>query len=48
MFLRNCYTYQTNQTYFTISDFAKNMQWNEFYAKLNGFANGPEFLARVT
>ncbi|MEM4293539.1 MAG: pre-peptidase C-terminal domain-containing protein, partial [Thermoplasmata archaeon] len=47
MFPKDWYTYQANQTYFTISDFAKNTQWDEFYAKLNGFASGPEFLAEA-
>ncbi|MCX8174553.1 MAG: hypothetical protein N3F63_08140, partial [Thermoplasmata archaeon] len=42
MFPRDWYTYQANQTYFAISDFAKNTQWDEFYAKLNGFASAVE------
>ncbi|MGC8913843.1 MAG: clostripain-related cysteine peptidase, partial [Thermoplasmata archaeon] len=43
MFPRDWYTFEANQTYFAISDFAKNTMWDEFYAKLNGFAGIPEF-----
>jgi|GEM_PF-1025415 len=45
MFPKDWYTFEANQTYFTISDFARNTQWDEFYAKLNGFAGLVEFSA---